>query len=135
MKKYRIILNEFIKKMDEYAKEQNLLCYKWIGPVRLSNNILKLYKSSGEIVCLLYIKVSTKKSPYLWGLTANRLDELQGTNKKWLVVLLFDTSETGYVMTSKEVMSNRREWSISHDAISKFWKNIYTENFVRSTNL
>jgi hypothetical protein len=65
---------------------------------------------------LLYVKVRSEL-PGFWGLTANRVNELNRSGNTWYAVLVLGSPSKGYVVTSKDVMSriNSGAWTLSGD--------------------
>lgn len=61
-----------------------------------------LFEFKGRANCLVYVK-GRSEQPYRWGITANVIDRLQAQQKKWYVILLFESSEKGYLLTSQDV--------------------------------
>ncbi len=65
----------------------------------ISRNV---FEFKGRANCLLYVK-GRAEQPYRWGVTANVIDRLQAQQKKWYVILLFESCEKGYLLTSQDV--------------------------------
>ena len=89
----------------------------------MSNNILDL---SGSIDCLVYIKVRSER-PYRWGITANRLNELKQSGKEWVIVLLYETPKTGYLLTSNDVNRYLSIWPLGSDGDYKVGPGSYLQ--------
>lgn len=70
-----------------------------INRTTISRNI---FEYSGKGNCLLYVK-GRAEHPYRWGVTANVIVRLQTQPKKWMVILLFESHEQGYLLNSKDV--------------------------------
>jgi hypothetical protein len=66
----------------------------------ISHNVLEII---GPLCCLLYVK-GIGKSPYKWGVTANVVERLRATKQEWHVVLLYESKENGYLLSSSDVM-------------------------------
>jgi hypothetical protein len=77
----------------------------------MSGSIVEL---SGSINCLVYIHVRSEK-PYSWGVTKNRIEELKQSGKGWIIVLLYETPETGYLLTSNDVNRYLSIWPLVSD--------------------
>ena len=106
------IMNEFISLLRQTGERQGFRCQPWFqGTRRMSNNIVEL---SGSIDCLVYIKVRSEE-PWRWGVTANRIDELRRSSKKWIVVLLCGTPETGYLLTPNDIDRYLCIWPLGSD--------------------
>ena len=65
----------------------------------ISRNV---FECKGNANCLLYIK-GRAEHPYRWGVTANVIDRLKDQPKKWYVILLFESFEKGYLLSSRDV--------------------------------
>jgi hypothetical protein len=65
----------------------------------LSRNVFEL---SGPRTCLLYVK-GRAESPYRWGVTANVVSRLQAQEKDWFVILLYESRESGYLLSASDV--------------------------------
>lgn len=67
------ISDEFISLLQKAGENRGFICKLWHGTLRrLSRKIIEL---SGSINCLIYFKVRSSY-PYRWGVTANRIREL-----------------------------------------------------------
>jgi len=89
----------------------------------MSRNIVKL---SGSIDCLIYFKVRSEK-PYRWGVTANRIQELQQSRNTWFLVLLYESPNTGYLITSEEVDRYLSIWPLGNDGDYKVGPGSYLQ--------
>jgi hypothetical protein len=106
------IMNEFISLLRQAGERQSFSCQPWFqGTRRMSNNIVEL---SGSVNCLVYIKVRSEE-PYRWGVTTNRIDELRQSGKNWVIVLLYETTETGYLLTPNDVNRYLSIWPLGSD--------------------
>lgn len=78
----------------------------------VSHNVFEL---SGSVRCLLYIK-GRAESPYRWGVTANVVSRLKSQDQDWYVVLLYETKDTGYVLSASDVLHYMGGiWSLGAD--------------------
>ena len=93
------IHKEFILLLEEIGKEKEFRCRSYESKRRWTKNIIKL---DGYLNCLLYFKIRSGK-PYRWAATKSRIEELQASGKKWFIVLLLETPNNGYLLTSKDV--------------------------------
>ncbi|MGB7533616.1 MAG: hypothetical protein WA977_11675 [Halobacteriota archaeon] len=89
----------------------------------MSRNIVEL---SGSINCLVYIKVRSRE-PCRWGVTANRIEELKQSGKSWIIVLLYETPETGYFLTSNDVNRYLSIWPLGSDGDYKVGPGSYLQ--------
>lgn len=118
------IHNEFVTLLERNGLECGFSCQQWFGGSgRTSRNIVKL---SGSVDCLVYFKVRSAE-PYRWGVTANRLRELKQSRKKWVVVLLFESAETGYFLESGDVDNYMSIWPIASDGDYKVEPGTYLQ--------
>ena len=85
-----------VRDFTQALKAQNSIT---ISRTTISRNI---FEFSGKGNCLLYVK-GRSEHPYRWGVTANVIDRLQAQPKKWMVILLFESHEQGYLLNSKNV--------------------------------
>ena len=65
----------------------------------LSRNVFEL---SGPRSCLLYVK-GRAELPHRWGVTANVVLRLKAQRQDWYVALLYESKETGYLLSSSDV--------------------------------
>lgn len=101
------IQGEFISLLRQNGEKRGFCSQLWArGTRRMSRNIIEL---SGSMNCLIYFKVRSEK-PYRWGVTKNRIDELNQSDMKWVLVLLYESPNTGYLITARDL--NHRYLSI-----------------------
>ena len=94
------IQTEFASLLRQAGEEKGFRAQFWYqGTRRTSKNIIEL---SGSINCLIYFKVRSEE-PYRWGVTANRINELKQSGKEWYLVLLYESPNTGYLITTEDV--------------------------------
>ncbi len=71
--------------------------------------------ASRHVNCLLYVK-GRAEAPYRWGVTANVVARLQGQTLPWNTVLLYEKRDTGYFLTSGDVLHCIRSvWPLGAD--------------------
>ena len=111
------IQKEFILLLEEIGKEKDFRCQRYESKTRRTSNIIEL---DGYLNCLLYFKIRSGE-PYNWGVTKSRIEELQASGKKWFIVLLFETPNNGYLLTSKDVERYIDEglWPMGRDKKNK----------------
>jgi len=111
------IHKEFILLLEEIGKEKDFRCQSYESKGRWTKNIIEL---NGSLNCLLYFKIRSGK-PYRWAATKSRIEELQASGKKWFIVLLFETHNNGYLLTSKDVERYIDEglWPMGRDKKNK----------------
>jgi hypothetical protein len=108
----RQIQNEFISLLRQAGENNDFRCQFWYQSTRrMSRNIIEL---SGSINCLIYFKVRSEE-PYRWGVTANRIKELEQAGKKWVLVLLYESPNTGYLITAEDVNRYLSIWPLGSD--------------------
>lgn len=105
------IQKEFISLLCQAGENKGFSCQFWQGTKQMSRNIIEL---SGSINCLIYFKVRSEK-PYRWGVTANRIDELKQSGMKWVLVLLYESPNTGYLITAGDVNRYLSIWPLGSD--------------------
>lgn len=64
----------------------------------ISQNV---FEYNGRNKALLYVK-GRAQEPYSWGVTKNVIQRLREESKPWVVVLLFESHEKGFLLTSKD---------------------------------
>lgn len=67
---------------------------------QISKNV---WQVDEPVRCLLYVK-GRSKAPYRWGVTANVIKRLNCQERKWFVVLLYESSNSGYCLPSSDVL-------------------------------
>lgn len=65
----------------------------------ISRNV---FEFNGKGNSLLYVK-GRAEHPYRWGVTANVINRLQAQPKNWMVILLFESHEKGYLLNSRDI--------------------------------
>ena len=95
-----LIHNEFINLFYKTGLNRHFKVEKWFeGSGSVSDNIIDI---NGSLNFLLYFRIRSEK-PYTWEATKNRIQELRHSGRKWFFVLLFETANTGYFLTSDDV--------------------------------
>ncbi len=107
------IHQDFISLLRKYGAKRGFQCNEYESKLRKTNNIIEL---KGNINCLIYCKIRSGP-PYQWGITTNRINELKSSRKKWFIILLFETSNNGYLLTANDVERylNEKLWPIGSD--------------------
>lgn len=116
------ILSEFISLIRQTGETKAFRCQSWFRGTRRMN----LVELSGSINCLVYIKVRSEE-PYRWGVTMNRIEELRQSGKDWIIVLLYETPETGYLLTSNDVNRYLSIWPLGRDGDYKVGPGSYLQ--------
>lgn len=83
----------------------------------MSQNVWKVTGTIGshQVNCLLYVK-GRSEAPYRWGITANVVARLKGQTLPWNTVLLYESKDTGYFLTSADVLHCIRSvWPLAAD--------------------
>lgn len=118
------IQSEFISLLRQAGENTGFRCQLWYqGTRRLSRSIIEL---SGSINCLIYFKVRSEE-PYRWGVTVNRIKELKQSKKKWVLVLLYESPNTGYLITEKEINRYLSIWALGSDGDYKVGPGSYLQ--------
>ena len=105
------IADTFIHRLGKAGVMHGFSCKKWLSGKRVSSNILE---TSGNLNLSIYFKVRSEE-PYRWGITKNRLKELEGEEKDYVVVLLFESPDRGYLLTSADVNRYKPTWPLGGD--------------------
>ena len=71
-----------------------------VASTSLSRNVFQL---SAHTSCLLYVK-GRAEQPHRWGVTANVVSRLQAQSQPWYVILLYESKETGYLLSASDVI-------------------------------
>ena len=78
----------------------------------LSQNVFQI---SGDADVLIYVK-GRAEEPYTWGVTANVITRLEQQEKKWFVVLLYESKNTGYFLPASDVLEYMQTtWPLGAD--------------------
>lgn len=94
-----IIQKEFMAKIEKAGTQNNFQCKRYRSIKHATQNILEL---SGNINCMLYYKIRTEPPPR-WGVTKPRVKELEDLGKKWFLILLYESPESGYLLSANDV--------------------------------
>jgi len=106
------IRSEFISLLRQAGEKNGFRCQFWYQSTRrMSRNIIEL---SGSTSCLIYFKVRSEE-PYRWGVTRNRIDELNQPRRKWVLALLYESPNTGYLITAEDVNRYLSIWPLGSD--------------------
>ena len=74
-----------------------------------------IWDVDGFARCLLYVK-GRGQAPYRWGVTANVVGRLKCQKRKWFTVLLYESKDTGYVLSSEDVLHYMKNvWPLASD--------------------
>lgn len=115
---WRRILTEFKSFARQIGEKQGFSCQQWPrragGIERCIKPIENIVEFSGSINCLAYIKVCSGKK-HSWGITENRIRKLEGSGEDWVVVLLYETPTTGYLLSADDVDRGSSAWTICSD--------------------
>jgi len=102
------IQSEFITLLRQTGEKNGFRCQFWSqGTRRMGTHIIEL---SGSITCLIYFHVRSEE-PYSWGVTANRIAELKQSGRKWVLALLYESTNKGYLITAEDVNRYSSIWS------------------------
>nr|WP_281720829.1 hypothetical protein [Nitrosomonas nitrosa] len=108
------LLAAFTKRLKTICESRGVTCGRWSDASPSSANVLAIGTKPNET--FLYIKCRTNP-PGFWGLTANRIAELDRSGTPWYAVLIVGSHETGYVAAQAEVASriSSRAWLLAAD--------------------
>lgn len=83
-----------------------------IARTSLSQNVFHI---SGNADVLVYVK-GRAEVPYRWGVTGNVITRLKQQEKKWFVILLYETQNTGYFLPASDVLDYMQStWPLGAD--------------------
>jgi hypothetical protein len=113
------ILSEFFSLARQIGENQGFSCQQWRPqvtglPEHYFKPIKNIVKFSGSINCLAYIKVCSGKK-HSWGITENRIRKLEGSGEDWVVILLYETPNTGYLLSADDVDRGSSAWTVRKD--------------------
>ena len=116
---------EFVDQLSQAGISKGFNLRNWIDNTgRAGSNIIKL---SGSVDCLIYYKVRSDE-PYKWGVTKNRIDELNHSGKPWFVVLLYKSPNTGYLIAARDVSRYLSIWPLGRDGDYKVGTGSYLKH-------
>jgi hypothetical protein len=71
----------------------------------------KVFMLNEEIKGIIYVK-AIAHAPHHWGITKTTVNNIIRQNTAWCVILLYDSEQTGYVISSKEYYNrtNKELW-------------------------
>lgn len=98
------ILNEFISKIEQIGKEKGIRYEPRFGRRRIKN----IFNLLDTIRCTISIHVSTGKKPF-WGIMKNTINEFQQSKMNWGIVLLENSSTSGYFLSSDDVIQSMKD--------------------------
>lgn len=74
-----------------------------------------VFEVGGPVQCLLYVK-GRAEAPYRWGVTANVVEQLKQQKLRWFTVLLYESKDTGYLLSSADVLYYiKNVWPLAGD--------------------
>jgi len=106
-----------------YTSRGTALVKSFIGSLnaRIDTKVIQtpisrhVFEYTGQGNLLLYVK-GRAEQPLRWGVTANVIKRIQSQGKTWLVILLFESYDSGYFLTQNEVESYiRNVWPLAKD--------------------
>lgn len=94
----------------------------------ISKNVFEI-KIDDSVNCLIYVK-GRGQEPYRWGVTRNVVNRLRKQSQKWFVILLHDSHNTGYLLSSADVSRyiDERIWPLGKDGDYKPASGAYLNN-------
>jgi len=108
------LLDDFKKQLHEFCNARDITIDTWNKAQPISRNIIMI--KTHPVPILLYVKVRNER-PGFWGLTANQIAKLIDSGIIWYVILLLESLDTGYILSSVEVERhiNNADWILSRD--------------------
>ena len=82
-----------------------------VTPLPRISSRRRVFRLDGEIKGIIYVK-AIAHAPHYWGITKTTINNIIRQNTAWCVILLYDSEQTGYVISSKEYYNrtNKRLW-------------------------
>src|SRR5687767_5054873 len=80
---------------------QGIAVRRWADATKISDHILELDNTPKRTV--LYVKESNLPRRLFWGLTRNQLERMRAGHAPWFVVLLANSSNSGYALSAGQV--------------------------------
>ena len=113
--------------VSEFIRFLNTLPNYSVTSSSISRNVFRL---SGNFESLIYVK-GRAEEPHRWGVTKNVINRLEDQNIPWFVILLFNTPETGYLLSQSDVRSYISSvWPLGSDGDYKTAPGSYLSNIV-----
>ena len=111
--------------VSEFIRRLRALPNYNVSSSSISSNVFRL---SGNFESLIYVK-GRAEEPHRWGVTKNVVKRLEDQNIPWFVILLFNTPETGYLLTQRDVGSYISSvWPLGSDGDYKTATGSYLSN-------
>lgn len=68
----------------------------------------KVFQLVGKVSGCIYVKAIASSRHY-WGITKNTVDKIEAQRNPWCVILLYESKNTGYVISSAEYHKRIKE--------------------------
>ena len=68
----------------------------------------KVFQLHGKVNAFIYVHAIASRRHY-WGITKNTVDKIQTQRNPWCVILLYESKNTGYVISSAEYHKRIKE--------------------------
>jgi len=112
------IVSEFVQLLNERSGTSVL-------KTLISKNV---FEYLGTKTVLLYVK-GRAEEPYKWGVTKNIIQQLRCDDRPWMVVLLFESPESGYLLTEEDTEYYiENVWPVGSDGDYKPASSTYLAN-------
>jgi len=69
----------------------------------------RVFQLKGKLNGFIYVGTITHY-PYRWGITKNTVDKIKTKGKPWCVILLYESPNKGYVISSKDYDERTHAW-------------------------
>jgi len=107
------ILNEFREALSERCIASGFSSETWAEINFKKPNLIKV---NSPLPFILYVKVRGDVKGF-WGVTKNRIDELENSGLPWCLVLLAGKPYSGFVLSKRQVMERvgLKRWTLGKD--------------------
>ncbi|MGH7251241.1 MAG: hypothetical protein ACREIK_05235 [Nitrospiraceae bacterium] len=104
------ILTEFVQRLKQRAEIAEFSLTPWVKPGRTREWTAHL---AGSVNALLHVLAATGTQGH-WQVPKDIVEDFAGSGRKWAIVLLVRTSQTGYLLPGQEVRRRTEsgEWSL-----------------------
>lgn len=68
----------------------------------------RVFQLHGKVNAFIYVH-AIAPSPHHWGITKNTVDKIETQQNPWCVILLYESKNTGYVISSAEYRKRIKE--------------------------
>ena len=126
------IQKKFELRLSSKGDEVGFLVKAWCIEGKKVSKHNKILELSGIVNCLVFLHIIGGKS-HEWGVNENSLKKLEDSNKYWIDAFLFESENTGYLLTLTETKYYKDNvWTQGKNKNNeneyKVHENIFTDN-------